>query len=50
MLKGDDFAKIEITTLKVVQNYMKPNDLKKALDIISEYQEEFERKWDEWFS
>jgi len=29
VMKGDDFAKIELQTLKVVDNYMKPKELKK---------------------
>ena len=44
------FAKIELKTLKVLQNYLKPKDLKTALKIIKENQNEFERIWDEWFS
>lgn len=47
--KGGDFAKIELRTLKVIKNYLKPGDLKKALVIVREYQLEFERKWDEYF-
>jgi len=49
VLKGDDFAKIELTTLKVTKSYMKMKDLKRALEIVKEYQKEFERRWDEWF-
>jgi len=48
--KGDDFAKIELLDIHVVNNYMKPKDLKKALIIIEAYKEEFERRWDEYFS
>lgn len=32
--RGGDFAKIELATLRVVRNYMKPKDLKKALLIV----------------
>ena len=32
--KGDEFAKIELGTLRVVRNYMKLNDIKRALEIV----------------
>ncbi len=48
--KGDDFAKIELENLKVVQNYLKPKDLKFALETIKENAKEFERIWNEWFN
>ena len=50
VMKGERFAKIELNTLKVTQNYLKPKDLKTALEIVKKYKEEFERKWDEWFN
>ncbi len=50
VMKNDDFAKIELKSLKVVQNYLKPKDLKFALQVIKENKKEFERIWDEWFS
>ena len=50
VMKNDDFAKIELQSLKVVQNYLKPKDLKFALQIVRENKEEFERIWNEWFS
>ena len=49
VVKGEDFAKIELGTMKVVKSYMKPKDLKRALEILQEYNESFERSWDEWF-
>lgn len=49
-MKGDEFAKIELEQLKVVQNYLKPKDLKAALAIAKEHKAEFERVWDEWFN
>ena len=44
------FAKIELGSLKVVQDYLKPKDLKFALKIVKEHEKEFERIWDEWFN
>jgi len=48
-MKNDDFAKIELDNLKVVQNYLKPKDLKFALEVVKEHKIEFERVWNEWF-
>lgn len=48
--KGGDYAKIELTTLKVTRCYLKPKELKRALQITSEHRKEFERRWDEYFS
>lgn len=50
VMKGGDFAKIELESLQVVKNYMKPTDIKKALAIVAEHKDEFERKWDEYFT
>ncbi len=49
VMKNDDFAKIELDDLKVVQNYLKPKDLKFVLGVVKENKKEFERIWDEWF-
>ncbi len=50
VMKNDEFAKVELDNLKVVQNYLKPKDLKFALEIIEQNKIEFERIWDEWFN
>jgi hypothetical protein len=49
-MKGKGFAKVELDNLKVVQNYLKPKDLKMELEIIKENQSDFTRIWDEWFN
>ena len=49
-MKNEGFAKIELAHLKVVQNYLKPKDLKIALAIVEQHKDEFERKWHEWFN
>ncbi len=49
VMKGGDFAKIELATLKVTDNYMEPKDIKKALTIVENHNTEFERRWDEYF-
>ena len=50
VMKNEGFAKIELAHLKVVQNHLKPKDLKVALAIIEQHKDEFERKWNEWFN
>ena len=50
VIKGNGFAKIELDNLKVVQNYLKPRELKAALEITKENRENFERIWNEWFN
>ncbi len=49
VMKNDDFAKIELESLRVVQNYLKPKDLKFALQIVESHRESFTRSWNEWF-
>jgi hypothetical protein len=50
IMKGGDFAKIELVSLQVVHNYMKPKDLNKALALVTIHKSDFERRWDEYFS
>lgn len=48
LFKGtDDFAKIEIETLRVVRLYLKKNELKQAIEIIKKNQEYLIQKWNE---
>ena len=47
--KAEGFAKIELSDLRVVRNYLRPSDLKKALIIVEQQRFNFERKWDEYF-
>jgi hypothetical protein len=49
IMKSDGFAKVELESLTVIKNYLKPKDLKFALAVIKENRDEFERIWDEWF-
>ncbi|RKZ48571.1 MAG: DUF4160 domain-containing protein [Candidatus Parabeggiatoa sp. nov. 2] len=49
VMKGGNHAKIELPTLRVVYNYLKPQELRKALEIAEIYQDEFERRWNEYF-
>lgn len=48
IFKGDeDYAKIEIETMKVVRCYLKPQELKQALKIIQDNQDYLIEKWNE---
>ena len=49
VMKGDDFAKIELKSLRVVKNTFKKNELSKAFKIAKKNDNHFERKWDEYF-
>ncbi len=50
VMKGGEFAKINLISLEIIDNYMKPKDLKKALLIVKQHQLEFVRKWNEYFN
>ena len=49
VVKGDDYATIDLTSMSVRETYMKRSDLKTALLIVTANRELFERKWDEFF-
>jgi hypothetical protein len=49
VMKGGNHAKIELPTRRVVYNYLKLQELRKALEIAEIYQDEFERRWNEYF-
>ncbi|QPK63015.1 DUF4160 domain-containing protein [Methylomonas sp. LL1] len=48
--KGDEYAKIELATLKVARNTFKPKDLKQALDLTQTHRQTFLEAWNEYFS
>ena len=50
VLKAERFAKINLEDLEVVQNYLKPKELKMVLEIVKDNQTEFIRRWNEWFN
>lgn len=50
VMKSGDFAKIELDSLHVASSCMKPKQLKKALSIVEKHADEFERRWDDYFS
>ncbi|GAB1351573.1 hypothetical protein MASR1M12_03030 [Erysipelotrichia bacterium] len=43
VVNSDGFAKIELLTLKVVKNFTKPADLKRAIEITEKHRFEFGR-------
>lgn len=50
IIKGDDYVKVELFTMKISQCYMKPKSLKKALALVELNQDYFEERWDEYFN
>lgn len=47
--KGDEYAKIELETLKVTRTTLKPKDLKQALEITEIHQTSFMGAWRDYF-
>ena len=48
--KGSGYARINLTTLVASESYFKTPELKRALEITTEHQNNFVRKWNEFFS
>lgn len=47
---GDGKAKIDILTAEVIENNgLKPADLKKAVDAVKQYKDDFTKAWNEYF-
>jgi hypothetical protein len=49
VVKGDDYATIDLNVVAFRENYLKPADAKKVLKIVEAHRNEFERKWNEFF-
>ncbi len=47
--KGDDFAKINLEDLTIIENYFSSSESKSIIAITKEYQQFFLEKWDEFF-
>lgn len=50
IMKGNEFAKINLINLEVESSSFKNKDLSFIIKTTKEYQKEFERKWDEYFN
>jgi hypothetical protein len=50
VMKGGDFAKIELGTMRVVNSTFKPQEIRRALELTIEHQSNFLRAWDEYFN
>jgi len=50
VMNASGFAKFELGSLHVVKSSMKSVDTKRALKIAATYNDEFERRWDEFFN
>ena len=47
---GDGKAKIDVATCAVLENpEKKPNDLKRATEVVSQYKDEIVKAWNEYF-
>ncbi len=49
VLKGNNYAKIELESMRIIENYFGKSELKKVITIAQDYNEFFMRKWDEYF-
>jgi hypothetical protein len=47
--KGEGYAKINLNTLAVVENYFSNSELKRVLEITKEHQKSFLKSWNEYF-
>ena len=50
VMRGDDYVKVELFTLKLSSCYMKPKNLKKVLGLVEQHQNYFEERWDDYFN
>ena len=48
--KGNGYARIELSTLNVTENYFKAAELKKVLTLVKIHRDSFVEKWYEFFS
>ncbi len=48
--KGNGYARIELATLTVTENFFKPADLKKVMALVKIHRDLFVEKWYEFFS
>jgi hypothetical protein len=48
--KGNGYARIELSTLNVTENYFKTAELKKVLTLVDIHRDFFVEKWYEFFS
>jgi hypothetical protein len=48
--KGNGYARIELATLNVTENYFKAAELKKVLTLVKIHRDSFVEKWYEFFS
>lgn len=49
VVKGDNFAKINVESMEIIVNYFKQKDLKFILKTIKENRNFILEKWDEYF-
>lgn len=49
VIKADNFAKIDLNNLRIIENHFKVRELKQVLEITRENKEYFLRRWNEYF-
>jgi hypothetical protein len=49
IIKGDNYAKINLETLDIAANYFNKNELNKVIEIIKENRKLLMEKWYEYF-
>lgn len=49
-MDNNEFAKVDLENLQVLFSTFKSKDLNFVLDVIKAHRDEFERKWNEYFS
>ena len=50
VIKGSNYAKINLASMQVVDNCMKSSELKRAMELTREHQAAFMRRWHEFFN
>jgi len=48
--RGDGYAKIDLVTLVVTENYFQKSELKQVLEIVGRHKSAFVRSWYEYFN
>lgn len=50
VIKGNGYAKINLSDMQVLESCMKSSELKRALELATEHQAGFVRKWNGFFN
>jgi len=50
VIRGNSYAKINLSDLRVVESFMKSAELKRSLEIVAEHRAEFMEEWNGFFN